>query len=189
MDRNFLVQTGVILVAAVGAWLMLVEPMVAETRKLENVIEDAQGRTADLQTEHSVAIARLPTIRDKVREIRRRNSLVSDTTELSASIFSLADEYGVEIRLLDPGGWSSGDLKRVVRINEIKMSVEGEYEVVARFVAAACELGGFIRPKSLELTPRQSSGDRRVVANCTLETMQFRIGEQLVSLEGADDQP
>jgi hypothetical protein len=69
-------------------------------------------------------------------------------------------------------------------VTRVDVQIEGSYAATAEFTDAVQNMGGFVRPSSLNITPRQLEGRNVVSARLTCEVLQFPLADSLLSLEG-----
>ncbi len=130
----------------------------------------------------------MAAIPKRLKEIEDRNAIAGDSTRLYSVIKGLADDYDVVVRRL-VGRAQSPSAGSTIMVNRIDLMVEGEYERVARFVAAVEGIDGFMRTASLKISPMQHDGQSLVTAQFTCEARQFPVDAVTALMEGSNAQP
>ena len=99
---------------------------------------------------------------------------------------TLAKEHGVTIRSLNTGAAAPGTDVPDIGVTSIDISMNGQYEAVARLIETVHDLGGYIRTSSLTVTPIEAEGEQLVFAQYVGEALSFAVPPVLLSLEKND---
>jgi Tfp pilus assembly protein PilO len=131
------------------------------------------------------AAKRMESVRQRLKEIEASNQLGGETSRLYGLVMDLADTHSVQIQSLQPvaGKPAKDDL---VTMSKIELVVEGSYENVAAFIEAVHRLNAFIRPLSLQLTPRTIDGQPGVTAALGCGVLSFALADALAQPGGAE---
>ena len=86
-----------------------------------------------------------------------------------------------------PADRSAAEPDEPVRVTQFDMTVEGAYEQIAGFLSALEQLGGYIRPVTITLTPREVDGRALVEARVACEALSLPLPEVLASIVESSD--
>ncbi len=185
MEREIIAQSLIVLAICVGGWMLLVQPKVEELGELEQVLQE---RLADASMTDQSAIKemadQLEDIRQQAQTVKQKNRLGSESSESYSMLMSLAEDRGVLVKSLQPGTDQETSNDGSVTRTRIEMTLEGEYEKIARFLKGVEELSGYISPVSLSISPKQHEGLPIVVARYTCEALTFTLPDNLDVLQG-----
>jgi len=187
INRELIAQLIIALAVCVGAWYFLVRPKVTELNTIRSAIAQHQMNGSGSQSDPLVALAqRAVTLRSRIEQIQQQNALTHDTSDLYATVQSLAEKHNIEIIQLQPGADAGRrDAESLVTRREIRMSVLGSYENVAAFLEHFNDARVFIVPVSLTVSPVQRDDQPLVQVNLTCEALQFSVERVLEKLKGA----
>ena len=165
--------------------MFLVQPKVEEVHELEEVLQQRLAETSMTdQTAIKTMADQLSDMRQRIKTVKQRNRLGSDSSESYSMLMSLAQENGVLVKSLQPGTNQEISEDGSVSRTRVEITLEGEYQKVADFLKGIDALSGFITPVSLSISPRQHESTPLVVARYTCEALCFAIPENLELLEG-----
>ncbi|MCP3905772.1 MAG: type II secretion system protein M [Planctomycetes bacterium] len=186
-DRRTVAEFIIILAVCVGAWMLIVEPKVAELGELEASIAEAD-RNPVLQNQGAVKhmASQLDSVRQRVRAIAQQNEFGRDSSSIYGLIMSMAKEHGVTVDRLDPGSSRAGGNGESVQVASFDMRVQGRYEPMAAFLDAIENIDGFVRPVRLTIAPRGTAGEELVEARFMCEALTFTMPEALTAMVGDD---
>jgi hypothetical protein len=180
-------QLVIITAVCVGGWVTFVQAPKQELRELESRIEIAGHAGTQLPgVPLETAVGGIGEARRRLAEIRQRNEVSRNSSQLYGLIMDLAAERDIVVRRLQPSGNQYSVDGDRISVNRIEMLVEGGFEPVAMFVEAIEQIPGFLRPSHLQVTPFQREGEHMVAAGFTCEALRFESGEVLAQLEGPD---
>jgi Tfp pilus assembly protein PilO len=186
-DRRVLAEVVVILAVCVGGWMMMVEPSARALRETEAEIEAARANPILSSRDMIVRMAsRMSGVREEVRAVEEKSALGRDSSKMYGLVMQTAKAHGVTVHRLDPGGahGARGTSPKVGAADAatFDMRLAGSYEAIASFLSAIEEMNGFVRPRSLRLTPSGDEAHPLVDAEFTFEAMSFTIPPSLASL-------
>jgi Tfp pilus assembly protein PilO len=186
-ERKLLVEIVIMLGVCFGAWMMVVQPKRARLNELHTTIAEAQSDPVH-QSRLSIErmAAHLATAREDVERLRARNEIGRDSSAMYGLIMGLAKEHDVTVQRLDPGSRSSTS-DDTMDVSSFHMSVDGKYKQIAAFLDDVVNIEGFVRPGSLNLTPRGLEGSAMVSANFDCETLSFRLPDALLAMAEKND--
>jgi Tfp pilus assembly protein PilO len=187
IDREFVAQMLIALVAIVGAWMMFVQPKAQALRQLEQTIRaNSQPRT-----EPATSVAQLAAdaadVRARIADIDSHNSAAMNSSDLYARIGNLAQQHGVIVHNVRPGAPTDDNKEGSVKSIKIDLSIEGPYANAAEFLDAISSMSGFIRPVSMTVSPVDREGQQLIVVRHVCELLQFSMPEALTVFRGAND--
>jgi hypothetical protein len=186
-DRRILAEGIVILAACIGGWMMMVEPSARALRETEAEIEAARANPILSSRDMIVRMAsRMSSVREEVRAVEERSVLGRDSSKMYGLVMQIAKAHGVTVDRLDPGG-SRGARAGAPKAGpadtaSFDMRLAGSYEAIASFLSGIEEMNGFVRPKSLRLTPTGDEAQPLVEAEFTFEALSFTIPPGLTNL-------
>jgi Tfp pilus assembly protein PilO len=189
LSRELLSQVVIILALSVGGWMLIVQPKISELGELKTMVAEA-GSDPNAMGEQAIGqmADRMRAVRSRLVEIDAKNRFAEDTSRMYGIVMDLAREHDVVVRQLDPdSGRRAGDDEESIRVASLDLTVQGEYEQIAVFLSAMDSLGGFLRPKSLNVTPQYEEGRRFAEANFSCDVLRFALPEALAAMVGADD--
>jgi Tfp pilus assembly protein PilO len=164
VDRNLVSQVAIVLAICVGGWMMLIQPRAQELADLQSVLDQAAGSREGGST---AALERLTNrvveLRDRIEEINAANSVAGDSSALYDGMMKLAQQSGVRVTNLSPGSEPTLERDGRVSVRRVDVAIEGTFQSAAQFIDSVESLGGFVRPSSLSVTPRQVEG-RNIVS-------------------------
>ncbi len=188
IDREFIAQVLVALVATAGGWLMFVEPKATELNRLEATISanTAVTNTASMSVVDMASEA--SRVRARIAEIQAQNNFAMNSSDLYARIDQLADELGVIVQTMRPGSEAEAKANASVHTARIDLSIEGPYENAAAFLDAVSSMSGFVRPVSLTVAPMDRNGNKLVAARYVCELLQFNVPDALTAFTESPDE-
>ncbi|MHC4948046.1 MAG: hypothetical protein ACYTG1_07265 [Planctomycetota bacterium] len=188
MDRDFLAQVAIVLAVCIGGWMMLVDPAATEIRTLEAEIDAARGvPDTTAQSALEAHVARVSTIKQRLAEIEAANAIAEQPDQLYGVIMDRAADHGVTVHRLQPGQPPDDAEDAPFEVTRFDMTVEGEYEAVADFIAAVDRTGGFLRPQTLQVSTVEREGRPLVTARFGCEALRFSCGDVVAQMEDARD--
>jgi hypothetical protein len=116
--RQTLAEFAIGVLACAGAYLMLVDPAIRSTAKVESEIETLRAQAAEAGVVASLTETQVADLRkvalERAERIRARSAYARDEAGLFAAIMALGERHGVRIDQLQPG--QSGTLNELGRI-------------------------------------------------------------------------
>ncbi len=188
IDRDLLIQAFIVVSLCVGGWMFLVEPGARELRDLEAISRDHRRVAA------SMDYRSLQNSADKAPMIRQRASAIFAAGHFAANSAALYDRitahsktHDVQVKNLRPGvEREMGDKGHRFIVTRIDMTVEGDYERIARFLEAMDEIGAYLRPVSVQIAPSKGEFGSSTVMQLGFEAIRFHLPESLMALVETD---
>ncbi len=183
IDRDFVIQEFIVLSLCVGGWMFLVEPGTRELRDLD-ATSNEQRRIA-LSTDYEslrVSADKAPMIRERARAIFAAGHFSMDSSALYDRITAESKAHNVQVKNLRPGVEKEmGDEGHRFVMTRIDMTVEGDYEQIARFLEAMDEIGAYLRPVSVQIAPIKGEGEggTSTVMQLGFDAIRFDLPESL----------
>lgn len=183
IDREFIVQAFIVLSLCVGGWMFLVEPAAKELSELDAVIAEQRRLAASMDHSTLEDIAKnAPVIRQRAREIYAAGHFSKDSSALYGLISSLAKEHEVKVKNLRPGvEHQMGTKDNPFIVTRIDMTVDGDYERIARFLESLDGIGAYLRPVSVQIAPSKSQEGSHTVMQLGFEAMRFNLADSLMA--------
>ena len=186
IDREFVTQVVIVLSACFGGWMIFVQPKADAMQEIQTAI--AQHKE-DIKAKNNLAVEsiarRAPALRDRSREIDAMNALAGDSSLLYGRVMSLAKEYGVQVKNMRPGverRLGRDDLIIVVRID---ITVEGEYEHMARFLDALNDIETHLRQTSVQISPTKRPDGEYSIMQLGFEALRFTLPKAVAQMKDA----
>lgn len=183
IDRDFVVQAFIALSLCVGGWMFLVAPGAGELRELDAVIADRRRLAASMDHTKLEEIARYaPVIRQRTRDIHAAGNFSKNSSALYGRISSLAKQHEVKVKNLRPGveHQMGGKDNRFI-VMRIDMTVDGEYERIARFLESMDEIGAYLRPVFVQIAPGKGEVGSFTVMQLGFEAIRFNLPDSLTA--------
>ncbi len=188
IDRDSVIQAFIALFLCVGAWMFLVEPGARELRELDAMSMQQRGMTASIEFENLQESADMaPMIRQRSRAIFAAGNFSTDSSALYEQITAHSKALDVQVKNLRPGvGRKMGAKGRGFVVTRIDMTVQGDYEQIARFLETMDEIPAYLRPVSVQIAPRKGAGESPTVMQLGFEAIQFNLPESLMAFVETD---
>lgn len=188
IDRDLCVQAFIVLSLCAGGWMFVVEPGARELRDLDAISKQQRHIAA------SIDYKSLQTSADKAAQMRKRTTAIFEAGQFSTNSAALYDRitaqakvHDVQVKNLRPGNEREMGVKgHSFVVTRIDMTVEGDYERIARFLEAMDEIGAFLRAVSVQITPSKREGDSGTVMQLGFEAMRFNLPESLMAFVETD---
>jgi hypothetical protein len=188
IDRELLVQAFIVLSLCAGGWMFFVEPGASELRALDAISEQQRHIAA------SIDYSSLRVSADMASAMRERTRVIFDAGQFSANSAALydritaqAEAHEVQVKNLRPGiERKSGEKGRTFVVTRLDMTVEGDYERIARFLESMDEIGGYLRPVSVQIAPSKAEGGSFAIMQLGFEAIRFDLPESLMALVETD---
>lgn len=176
IDREFVTQALIVLGVCLGGWMVFVKPMAEELAEIDARIEKhvADSATTNLGSIQLVADL-APKLRERCREIDLSNQVAMDSSLLYGRIMEIATANQIKVKNLRPTVEHSTDGNAQMSVTRIDITGEGRYDQIADFFEELNNLGTYIRPVSVQLTPTRRAGDATAVLQLSCEAVQFRL--------------
>ena len=188
IDRDLLIQAFIVVSLCVGGWMFLVEPGARELRDLEAISRE-QRRVAVSTDYRSLqnSADKAPMIRQRASAIFAAGNFSTDSAALYDRITAQSEVHDVQVKNLRPGvDREMGDKGRRFVATRIDMTVEGDYEQIARFLEAMDEIGAYLRLVSVQIAPSKGQGDSSTVMQLGFEAIRFNLPESLMEFVETD---
>ena len=188
IDRDLLIQAFIVVSLCVGGWMFLVKSGARELRDLDANITDQRLITASLDYVSLRASAdKTPMIRRRARAIFAAGHFSTDSAALYDRITAESKAHDVLVKNLRPGVEREMGAKghRFV-VTRIDMTIEGDYERIARFLGAMDEIGAYLRPVSVQIAPSKGQGGSSTVMQLGFEAIRFDLPESLMAFVETD---
>lgn len=189
IDRDMIVQIIIGAGICIGAWLFLVRPKVEEVHVLEAKLQEISA--SPVAMDHSAIddlARRVAAVKQSVNTIVAQNDLGRDSSRLYGLIMQLAEKHGVQVQRINPGmPDNSPNRDQSVQVAKFDLTVQGEYERLARFMEAVENMDGFVRAVTLTLSPMKADQQRLVQARFVCEAVSFELPAQLEAMAGGSD--
>ena len=187
-DRDFIIQAFIVVCICVGGWMFLVQPGDTELRALDAVIADRRDVTGSMNHANVEEIANQATvIRARVREIYTAGHFSKDSSALYGRITALAKQHEVKVKNLRSGDEQQmGDKGHMFAVTRVDMTVDGEYEQIAMFLASMDEMGAHLRQVSVQIAPSRSQFGSWTVMQLGFEAIRFNLPESLTAFVETD---
>lgn len=190
LDRQFFSQVVIVLAMCIGGWMMFVEPRAQELADLDAVVEQGES-AADTQAPDEAQmmklLQRVKAIENRVDEIKEAGEYALNTSALYGRLTAAARAEQIELTNLVPGERRASASDKRVQVIPLTMTLRGEYEPVARFLDQISDIGGFIRPRGINIAPLRADGREQVLVRFTCEALAFDMPEALHAMEGGAD--
>lgn len=185
-NRELIAHGLIIAAVVIGGWIMFAQPKAQELADLETAIATTRASDVPLtQSGIEVLARRVEQVRDRISDVKRRNELARDSSNLYSEVMALGSKHGVLIERLRSGAESrtvAGGKATAIRMD---VTIRGDYESMARFLDDVISLPGFMRPVSLSVNPAQGDG-REVAARMVCEALSFELPEQFALMDSED---
>lgn len=184
IDRDLIVQAFIALSFCVGGWMFLVEPGARELRELD-AISKQQSRIAESIDYVSLqkSADKAPQLRHRTRDIFAAGQFATDSSALYSRITDQSKEHDVRVKNLRPGiERQMGEEGHRFVVTRLDMTVEGDYEQIARFLEAMDEIGAYLRPVSVQIAPSKGESGSSTVMQLGFEVIRFDLPESLMAL-------
>ena len=188
IDRDFVIQAFIVLSLCVGGWMFLVEPGARELHDLDANSTDHRTIAASLDYRSLRESAeKAPMIRRRTRAIFAAGHFSTDSAALYDRITAQSKAHDVRVKNLRPGvEREMGDKGHRFVATRIDMTVEGDYEQIARFLGAMDEIGAYLRPVSVQIAPSKGQGGSSTVMQLGFEAIRFDLSESLMAFVETD---
>ena len=188
IDRELLVQAFIVLSLCAGEWMFLVQPGARELRALDAISKQQRHIAA------SIDYSSLRISADKAFSMRERTRAIYDAGQFSANSAALYDRipaqakaHGVQVKNLRPGiERKSGEKGRTFVVTRLDMTVEGDFERIARFLESMDEIGGYLRPVSVQIAPSNAEGGSFASMQLGFEAIRFDLPDSLMAFVETD---
>ncbi len=180
IDRDLIAQAAITIAVCAGAWTFWVKSKVqaADTLALEVAVQEQQREQMQQSADEGLA-ERAAKLRGRIAEIREANVLASDSSAMYRLVMDVAGRFAVEVQNLQPmvGSPSTGD--DTIVISQIDVTVHGGFEETARFAEALAQVGPFLRPRMVEVSPIQADDRTNVSMRLNCGVLSFALPEAL----------
>ena len=179
IDRDFLTQGAIALALCLGGWMFLVRPQSEELRLLESEIarwKAVVATTDRAAIERVVSLA--PSLRQTADEIAARG-LMADSYQIYKRVQALAETCSVAVNNLRPGPDPGRAKDKAFTASRVDMTVDGEYENIARFLEGLDRMGAYLRPVSVQLTPTKAETPTFTSMQLSFELLRFTLPDEL----------
>ncbi len=188
IDRDFVIQAFIVVCVCVGGSMFLVKPGDKELRELDAVIaaqRDIAGSMSHANVEEIANSA--PVIRKRAGEIYAAGHFSTDSSALYGRITALAKQHGVKVENLRPGDEQQrGKEGRTFAVTRVDMTVVGEYERIAMFLASMDEIDAYLRRVSVQIAPSRGQVGSMTVMQLGFEAIRFDLPESLMAFVEKD---
>lgn len=176
IDREFVTQAVIALGACLGGWLVFVNPKAEELKEVEAAIAKHTAETASMDLSGIELVANLaPELRRRCDEIDRRNRTALDSSLLYGRFMEVATLNGIKVKNLRPTVERSSDKSAVMSVTRVDVTGEGTYEQIANFFDGLNNIGAYVRPISVQLTPTKRDSEESAVLQLGCEAVQFQL--------------
>lgn len=188
IDRDSVIQAFIALSLCVGGWMFFVEPGARQLRELDAISKKQRFIASSIDYENLRESADMaPMIRRRARVIFAKGNYSTDLSALYDRITAQAEVHDVQVKNLRPGDERQMGVKgHSFVVTRIDMTVEGDYERIARFLEAMDEIGAFLRAVSVQIAPSKREGDSGTVMQLGFEAMRFNLPESLMAFVETD---
>ncbi len=188
IDRDSVVQGFIALSLCVGGWMFLVEPGARQLRELDATSKQQRLIAASIDYENlRISADMAPMIRQRVRAIFAAGHYSTDLSVLYDRITGQSKVYDVRVKNLRPGvERQMGNKEHSFVVTRIDMTVEGDYEQIARFLESMDEIGAYLRAVSVQIAPSKGEGDSSTVMQLGFEAIRFNLPESLMAFVEVD---
>jgi Tfp pilus assembly protein PilO len=188
LDRETIAQMVIVLAVCVGGWMLLIDPVAREIDDLEAQVAQAKASPGlNQETIAQMADRVEREVHGELAAILARNDFVESPSDLYGVIKQVGARHGVTIRRLDPGARRDrSDAAQAAAATVVDIEVSGAYEPIAAFIDDVERIGGFVRPVSLVMTPRETADGPRVDARYVCEGGRFAVPDVLAAMAGGD---
>ncbi len=188
IDRDLCVQAFIVLSLCAGGWMFVVEPGARELRDLDAISKQQRHIAA------SIDYKSLQTSADKAAQMRKRTTAIFEAGQFSTNSAALYDRitaqakaHEVKVKNLRPGiERQMGKKGHTFVVTRLDMTVEGDFERIARFLEALDEFGAYLRPVSVQIAPSKGAGGSSAVMQLGFEAIRFDLPESLMAFVETD---
>ncbi len=183
VDREFLTQAVIVMGACLGGWMMFVQPKAEAMRVTEANIATYEGQIDARNALVMDGIAdRAPALRARCDEIASKNAFAEDSSLLYGRVMSLAKEMDVQVKNMRPGLERKVGRDDVIAVTRIDVTVEGEYERMARFLDALNGIEAYLRQTSVQISPTKRQDNDIAIMQLGFEAVRFTLPKAMAQL-------
>ncbi len=185
IDKELVTQAVVVFSACFGGWMALVQPKADAVRASEINIAtyESQIRAQDTLVLDGMA-DKAPALRSRTEEIAGRNAFAGDSSVLYGRIMSLAKELDVQVKNMRPGMERKVGRDDVIAVTRIDVTVEGEYERMARFLDGLNGIEAYLRQTSVQISPTKRQDNDIAIMQLGFEAVRFTLPKAVTELRG-----
>lgn len=184
IERNLLAEAVTIAALCVAAWVMVVQPLVHDLRRLEQARPVVAGALSADLTSWPASENALADLRRRAAEVEAYGELARDTSRLYGIITSLASASNMQIQSLQPLPIPLGRNQTGPQTTRIEIHALGAYQNAANFVDSVMNMPAFVTPRSMHIAPTQDNqGQPLVSIRFSCDLLMFTVPPSLGAAE------